>query len=137
MRKEFDKSLNAIARPALEKHGYTFDGKRKFIRKIENRKELVIEYQVGIRAAQGTFTVNLIDGNEFERLSMIKPTLLSKIANRVFGQYDPWWKGIFLPKDKWWKISPFQKEMDSIVEKTVKELEAYGISWLEGRGNAT
>ncbi|HBH35898.1 MAG TPA: hypothetical protein DDW45_05865 [Gammaproteobacteria bacterium] len=49
MRKEFDKSLKAIARPALEKHGYTFDGKRKFIRKIKNGKELAIEYQVGVR----------------------------------------------------------------------------------------
>ena len=67
---------------------------------------------------------------------MIKPTLLSIIINKVFGQYDPWWKGIFLPKDNWWEISPFQKKMDSIIRKTTKELEAYGISWLEDHNDA-
>lgn len=135
MRKEFDQSLKSVARPALEKLGYIFNGKRKFVRKIDNGIELVIEYQVGIRFTQGTFAVNLIVGDAFERLSMIKPTFFSKIVNTLFGEYDPWWKGVFLPKDKWWKISPFQKEMDAIIKKTTNELESYGIGWLEDQTN--
>lgn len=137
MTKEFTKSLRTVAKPVLEKHGYAFDGKRKFIKQIRNEKELVVEYQIGTRFTQGKFTVNLIVGDELERLGTIKPTVLSKVVNKVFGQNDPWWKAILLPKDKWWKISPFQKEMDSIIRKTIKELEVYGISWLEGRDSAT
>ena len=136
MKKEFDNSLKNVVQPALEKHGYYFDGKRQFIKEDKNGEKLVIEYQVGVRAAQGTFTINLILGESSERLSMIKPTFLTKIINTIFWKYDPWWKGIFLPKDKWWKISPFQNEMDSIIFKTVQELEAYGLSWLE-RNSAT
>jgi len=36
----------------------------------------------------------------------------------------------FFPKDDWWRISPFQKEMDSIINKTVADLNSYGIAWL-------
>ena len=36
-----------------------------------------------------------------------------------------------LPNDRWWKISPFQEEMDATIKETVDELEAYGIAWLE------
>ena len=136
MKKEFDNSLKSVVQPALEKHGFFFDGKRQFIKEGKNGRKLAIEYQVGVRAAQGTFTVNLILGESSERLNMIKPTLLSKIVNTILGEYEPWWKCIFLPKDKWWRISPFQYEMDSILSKTVKELEDYGLSWLE-RNNAT
>lgn len=136
MKKEFDNSLKNVVQPALEKHGFFFDGKRQFIKEGKNGRKLAIEYQVGVRAAQGTFTVNLILGESSERLNMIKPTLLSKIVNTILGEYEPWWKCIFLPKDKWWRISPFQNEMDSILSKTVKELEDYGLSWLE-RNNAT
>ena len=136
MKNEFDKSLKSVVQPALKKYGYNFNGKRQFIKENKNGKKLIIEYQVGVRAAQGAFTVNLIIGDNSERLNMIKPTLLSKVINSIFGKYDPWWKGMFLPKDKWWKISPFQSEMDSILFKTVKEVEAYGLSWLE-RNSAT
>lgn len=131
MRKEFDKALKVVARPVLEKYGYTFDGKRKFIKKNKNGSECIIEYQVGIRSSQGIFTVNLIVGEKSERLNCIQSTWFSKLVNKVFGLYDPWWKDIFLPKDKWWEISPFQKEMDSIIRKNTIELEKYGIAWLE------
>ncbi len=134
MRLEFDKSMRHIAKPTLETEGFLFDGKRRFIKTGANGVELIIEYQIGLRGAQGTFTVNLIAGDEFERLSKIRPTLFSKKVNRLFGKYDPWWKAILLPKDRWWKISPFQKEMDDILRKTLADLRSYGIAWLESRG---
>ena len=133
MSAEFNKSLRRIAKPALESVGFNFDGKRRFTKIGYDERELVIEYQVGIGTMQGEFTVNLIVGESMERLGMIKSTLLSKAVNKLFGDYDPWWKGVFLPKDKWWKISPFQEEMDSIVGKTVAELKEYGIAWIERR----
>ncbi len=92
---------------------------------------MTIEYQVGVRSANGKFTVNLISDGKLTRLSMIKPTRFAKIVNRVFGEYDPWWKGILLPKDRWWKLSRSQHEMDSILKTTIKELENYGLSWSE------
>ncbi len=129
MRPEFNKSLLKVAKPQLEALGYKFDGKRRFTKIDAQGNEMIIEYQVGTRSMQERFTVNLIIGEKSERLKKIRPTLMSRLANRLFGDYDPWWKEIFLPKDDWWKISPFQKEMDSIVHKTVIDLKSYGISW--------
>lgn len=128
---EFNKSLRRVAKPELESLGFRFDGKRRFTKTAPNGKEVIIEYQVGIRGMQGRFTVNLVAGERFERLAMIKPTFLSKRVHRLFGDYDPWWKGLFLPKDDWWAISPFQKEMNSIMGKTVAALKSYGITWLD------
>lgn len=128
---EFNKSLRRIAKPELESLGFKFNGNRRFTKADNKGNELIIEYQIGTRAMQGRFTVNLISGERFERLAMIRPTLLSKWVYKLFGDYDPWWKGVFLPKDNWWKISPFQKEMDSTIGKTVTDLKSYGITWLE------
>ena len=128
---EFNKSLRKIVKPQLELLGFNFDGKRQFTKVDESGNELVIEYQVGTRGMQGQFAVNLISGERFERLAMIKPTLMSKLVNRIFGDFDPWWKGVFLPKDNWWKISPFQKEMDSIMGETIVDLKSYGLAWFD------
>lgn len=129
MSPEFNKSLRKVAKPQLESLGFKFDGRRRFTKADKNGGVQIIEYQVGTRATQGRFAVNLISGERFVRLAMIRPTPMSKFVNRLFGDYDAWWKGIFLPKDDWWKISPFQNEMDSIIDKTVADLKAYGISW--------
>lgn len=136
MGREFNKSLRKVAKPALEPLGFMFDGKRRFTKADDNGGEQIIEYQVGTRATQGRFAVNLISGERFVRLAMIRPTFMSKFVNWLFGDYDPWWTSFFLPKDDWWKISPFQKEMDSIVIKTVADLKSYGIAWF-GSGKET
>lgn len=133
---EFNKSLRKVAKPELESLGFIFDGKRRFTKVGRDGHEQIIEYQVGTRATQGQFAVNLISGERFERLAMIRPTLMSKLVNWLFGDYDPWWKGIFMPKDDWLQVSSFQKEMDSIITNTVADLELFGISWFD-RENGT
>lgn len=70
-------------------------------------------------------------------MRMVKPTRLSGWVNRLLGHHDPWWKGLFLPKDRWWKMSPLEADMNAVVEETVNELEAYGIAWLENPGHNT
>jgi hypothetical protein len=131
VRPEFNKSLKRVAKLELEPLGYLYDGKRRFIKTTPEGKQLIIEYQVGVRAMQGRFAVNLLVSEEFERLATLRPSLMSKLVNRLFGDYDPWWKGILLPKDDWWEISPVQKEMDTIIGKTVTDLKSFGINWLE------
>ena len=128
---EFNNSLRNVAKPELALLGFEFDGKRRFSKIGQNGEKQIIEYQVGIRSAQGTFAVNLISTDRQVRLAMIRPTLMSRFVNWLFGDYDPWWKELFLPKDDWWKISPFQKEMDSIVMSTVSDLKSFGIAWFE------
>jgi len=132
MRREFDKALKQIAAPALAEHGYLFDGKRRFTKEGPDGEPLIIEYQVGVQGAAGTFTVNLVKGNELVRLHRLNPTWFSTLVRGLFGDYDPWWKDVFLPKERWLRICPFQKEMDSIVMETVKALKVYGMGWLEG-----
>ncbi|NOG97287.1 MAG: hypothetical protein HND52_04845 [Ignavibacteriae bacterium] len=75
--------------------------------------------------------MNLICGNKLVRLNMIRPALLSKVMNRLLGGRETWWKGIFLPKDKWWDINPDQNKTDAIVKKIVADLEFFGIKHLE------
>lgn len=130
MRPEFNRSLREVAKPQLKSMGFKFDGKRRFTKADKNGRKQIIEYQVGTRTMQGWFAINLISGDRAIRLAMIRPTLISKFVNWLFRDYDPWWKGIFFPKDDWWRISPFQKEMDSIINKTVADLNSYGIAWL-------
>jgi hypothetical protein len=132
VRPEFDKSLRAVARPALEKHGYAFDGRRRFVRQTGSGKDLVIEFQLGVRSAQGRFTVNLIAGDQRARLAMLRPSPAARVVERLLGDRDPWWKGIFLPKDRWWPVSSRQPQMDAAVGETIAAIEAYGLSWLEG-----
>ncbi|MCF6226712.1 MAG: hypothetical protein L3J22_10500 [Xanthomonadales bacterium] len=133
MSPEYNKSLRRVTKPQLEALGYEFDGKSRFTKIGSKGNAYVIEYQLGTRSMQGQFTVNLISGERLERLAMISPTLMSKLVDKIFGGFDPWWKGIFLPKDYWWEISPFQKEMDSIIQKTVTDLKTYGISWFDDK----
>jgi hypothetical protein len=67
---------------------------------------------------------------------MVRPTRLSRALDRILGEHDPWWKGVLLPKDRWWRISAVQAETDAAVGKTVAALDAYGLSWLERHGAA-
>lgn len=121
--------------PALEKHGFKSDGHRKFSR-ILNGKEIGIEFQIGQRFMEGKFTVNLAIGEKTQRLGIVRETQLSRLVNRMFGGYDPWWKGIFLPKDKWRKISKSESQIDKTILETVECIEKHGLPWLN-RNTAT
>lgn len=128
---EFNKSLRKVTKPKLESLGFKFNGKRQFTKIDENGAERIIKYQVGVRAIQGRFAVNLFSEMRCARLATLRPTIVSRLANSLFGDYDPRWKGVFLPKDDWWRIDLFQAEMDSIVKQTVDNLKSFGISWFD------
>ena len=125
----FDKSLRKIAKPALEKYGFIFDGRRRF-NKIQNGKAVGIEFQLGQRFMAGKFTVNLVMGEKNIRLGIIRETRFSRFVNRLFGNFDPWWKGVFLPKDKWWKLSKSESRMDGSISEAVTCIEKHGLPWL-------
>ena len=125
----FDKSLRSVAKPALEIHGFKFDGRRRFNR-AQNGKEVGIEFQLGQRFMEGKFTVNLVIGEKTDRLGTIRETRFSRFVNRLFGSFDPWWKGIFLPKDKWWNLSNSESQMDKSILEAVACIEKHGLPWL-------
>jgi hypothetical protein len=116
----------------LESAGFEFDGRRRFMKIDPDGRDLVIEYQVGVRFMQGVFTVNLLAGERMQRLGVIRPTAVSRWVSELFGDFDPWWKGIFLPKDRWWTFDASRMDMDATVEDTVAEIKVYGIAWLQG-----
>lgn len=129
MRTIFDKSLRTVAKPALEKHGFKFDGRRRFNR-IQNGKEISIEFQLGQRFMQGKFTVNIAIGEQATRLGIVRETKFSRFVNRLFGSFEPWWKCIFLPKDKWWKLGKSASRMDKSIVAAVSCIEKHGLPWL-------
>lgn len=125
----FDKSLRSVAKPAFEKHGFKFDGRRKFSC-ILNGKDVGVEFQLGQRFMEGKFTVNLTIGEKMDRLGIVRETHLSRFINRMFGNFNPWWKGIFLPKDKWWKVSKSEAQMDRTILEVISCIERHGLPWL-------
>jgi hypothetical protein len=126
----FDKSLRTVVKPALEKHGFKFNGRREFNR-TRNGQDVGIKFQLGQRFMQGEFTVNLAIGEKFARLGTVRETNWARFVNRVFGARDPWWKGIFLPKDKWWKLCDTETRMEETLRQVVEMIEQHGLPWLE------
>ena len=130
MRPVFDKSLRKVAKPALEQHGFAFNGSRDFVKQLGG-KEVKVSFQLGQRGMAGKFTVNLIIDGESERLGCVRLTKWSRAIDLLFGKYDPWWKGIFMPKDKWWKLDEFDAYMNQTMRKVLLMLEKQGLPWLE------
>jgi hypothetical protein len=129
MRSAFDKALRRVAKPALEGHGFKFDGRRTF-RRVADGKNVGIEFQLGTRFMHGRFTVNLLTGEKSARLGIVRETRWSRFVNRMFGTYDPWWKGILLPNDKWWKLRATEARMDATLRQVVAMIEEHGLPWL-------
>jgi len=130
MRPTFEKSLKSIVQPALREHNFDFNGKRDFVR--ENGGVIMtVNFQLGQRALAGKFTVNLEVGAETERLGCVRENWWSGFIYKLFGENDPWWKGAFLPKDKWWRISDSEASMDRTMREVLSMLEAHGLPWLE------
>jgi hypothetical protein len=129
MKSVFDKALRRVAKPALEAHGFKFDGRRTFRRDADG-KSIGIEFQLGTRFMAGRFTVNLLNGERFARMGTVRETRWSRFVNRMFGTYNPWWKGILLPKDKWWKLRATEARMDATLRQVVVMIEEHGLPWL-------
>lgn len=78
---------------------------------------------------EGKFTINLICENTTVRLGVIRQTPFSRMVNRLFGNFNPWWKGLLLPHDKWWKIGITENDMKKSFNKALQCLENHGLMW--------
>ncbi|KAA3641150.1 MAG: DUF4304 domain-containing protein [Proteobacteria bacterium] len=126
----FDKSLRDVVKPYLENQGYSFNGKRDFSA-IVNGQNSVITFQKGLRGLAGTFTVNLSVEEKTERLGTIRINSWSIFINKFFGDKESLLKAVFLPKDKWWKISENQINMNKTMNDVVKMISDHGLNWIE------
>lgn len=130
----FEKSLSKLVIPALEQHGFVFNGRRDFI-KPYGQSEAKINFQLGQRGMAGKFTVNLIVDGASERLGCVRKTKWSRTIDLVFGNYNPWWKDVFMPKDKWWKLDEFDSYMNRTMNRVLFILVTDGMAWLEENVN--
>ena len=90
-----------------------------------------VNFQLGQRGMEGKFTVNLIIDGESERLGCVRISKWSRAVDLLFGKYDPWWKDILMPKDKWWKLDEFDAYMNQTMRKVLLMLETQGLPRLE------
>lgn len=141
----FDKALRDVAVPALAAHGFKFDGSRTFRRLLgDGRSSQIVNFQLGQRSLEGTFTVNLgifIEGDrlgvrpdhakeydcQFERRTRIGalipprfPRLASlPLVGMLFG----------IP-DKWWPFSDDLSRTCASVSTAVDMIAGHGLGWL-------
>lgn len=126
----FNESLRNLVQPALQRRGFAFDGRRRFSR-TEHGQTAIIEFQIGQRFMDGRFTINLMCDEKFQRLGLVRDTPWSRLIERLFGGFNPWWKALFLPKDKWWRLGTSATSTDKQVLAALHCLETYGLRWLE------
>ncbi len=143
----FNKGLRNIVEPVLNDHGFKFDKSRTFRRVCHNEDfSEIINFQLGQRSTEGTFTVNLavfVDGDadnisvtkalEYhckpsrrERLRSLMPNWTSVLAGKpILRRWFP------ATTDKWWKFSENEKFTQKQQAKVLQEIMTYGIPWLE------
>jgi Domain of unknown function (DUF4304) len=139
----FDKALHEITTPALTAEGFVFDGSRTF-RRVHTDKQFseIINFQLGQRSHEGTFTVNLgvfisahfpnIDLHSAhevqcairQRLGHVVPTKFQALSViPFFGQF-------FGPADTWWPFSSVEQTTNKSVSIVTAHIVNNGIPWL-------
>jgi len=146
--------LNSYIRPALEAYGFKYFARTHGFYRQAGDCIQIIEFQPGVRSAEGSFTVNLAiyhpvyhepsarvsnKPREYDclmdfrqRLGPLRETLRTRLFKRLFS--DPshwmtWW--LTNTSDQWWPFSADDSEVLQSLKKVLNLLEAYGIPWLE------
>jgi hypothetical protein len=118
MRPAFERSLKQIVKPALEECGFTPQQTREFVLDGHGR----IEFQLGVRFMAGKFTVNVIIGNESNRIGQLRQTRWTRLMDRIFGMKPTLLKDLLMPKDKWWSLTEDQGKMDRTMKDVLERL---------------
>lgn len=118
MRPAFERSLKEIVKPALEECGFTPQKTREFVLDGHGR----IEFQLGVRFMAGKFTVNVIIGNQSNRIGQLRETPWTRLMDRIFGMKPTLLKDLLMPKDKWWSLTEDQVKMDRTMKDVLDRL---------------
>ncbi len=128
MRRAFERSLNGIVKPALMERGFRPQA-RQFI--LDGRGR--IEFQLGVRFMAGKFTVNVIVGNESNRIGQLRQTAWTRLLDRIFGMRPSLLKSLLMPKDKWWRLTEDQAMMDRTMHEVLARLVRDALPRFQGR----
>ena len=158
--KALDAAIRQALKPHLSEQGFAYDaGSRTFRRKVADCTQ-IINVQVGVRSAEGYFTVNLaafhpeywVDARnslapekpmefhclERERLSILRDTVLTRMFRPRIHSPDnflKWW--LVTPRDKWWPFSSNEIQNVRELESLSELLLTRGIHWLDTNSTAT
>jgi hypothetical protein len=128
MRPAFERSLKQIVQPALVQSGFRPQSGRQFV--LDGRGR--IEFQLGVRFMAGKFTVNVIVGDEWNRLGQLRQTAWTRLMDRIFGMKPSLLKGLLMPKDKWWPMSEDQAVMDRTMREVLTRLMRDAVPRIQG-----
>lgn len=145
----FDKTLREIAVPALEVHGFKFDGARTFRRiSSDGRTSQIINFQLGQRSMAGKFTVNLGLFTEGDRPG-VSPAhakehdcrfeCRTRIGALISPRHPrlaslPFIGMLFGIPDKWWTFAEDPSRNAASVFTAVDKIRAHGFGWLIATG---
>ena len=152
--RELDRQLAAIVRPALEPSGFMAGDLRSFrrIRAGEHGTLAhIVQFQIGIRALAGKFTVNLVvyhsafcpePGNVPAESATSADTHLRLTARIGLLAPEPpgilnalFRRGPREPGDRWWSQSDRPAVMSKTLRQVVTLIETHAPRWFEENGS--
>lgn len=146
----FDRTLRAIAVPALAPHGFRFDGRRTFRRVSDDGRVCrIVNFQLGQRSMEGKFTANLavfVDGDAADiapdrahesdcrwdrrtRIGALMPQRFPRLIGLPFVGF------LFGTRDTWWPFSDDEARAAAAVASAVEAIAAHGLDWLAARAD--
>jgi hypothetical protein len=126
----FNEAIISIAKDCIKKHGFKYSGKRKFLM-LKNDIYFGFEFQLGQRANEDKFTVNIVVGDDNYRLGFLRKNLGTKITELFKLDERKLLARVICPGDKWWKIDAWNLETSPSVKHACKLIENIGIPWLQ------
>lgn len=153
--KILEAGIKSVVVPVLEQQGFVYDPQHRVFRRPEGECIQIIEFQVGVRAAEGTFCVNLgiyhpdyhhpaaeipqpDRPREFhclyefrQRLGALRETWRTRLFKRLFNKTDNWlaWR-LTTTSDKWWRFGSSEPITRRSLQEVVCLIEQYGLPWL-------
>ena len=156
--KALETGLREIMKPALEAHGFAYRSRARSFSRSAGECIHIIEFQPGVRSAEGTFAVNLAvyhpiyhdpsagkQPNETpreydclmefrQRLGALRETWRTRIFNRLLRDKSgwlSWW--LTTPADKWWRLSWDSGQVRSSLKEVLHLIETRGLPWFNAK----
>lgn len=145
--------IREIVEPELERRGFRFTAKLRQFSRPSGSCQQLIEFQIGLRAAEGTFTVNLAIYHpvyhhpaarsgppresdclfEFRRrLGTLRESRRTRLFRRLLAGRERWLaRRLTSTSDRWWRFSADADVVRRSLTDVVRLLDERGLPWLD------
>ena len=139
----FEWALREVVKPELAKIGFRPTGGRRFRAIKGDGATWEVEFQLGVRALEGKFTVNLMvqepnsKSPTIVRIGSVRQSWRSRFLARLFPSPRSIWRTLLGARDLWWPLTPFEHEARTSFSSVVAILLSDGVAWFQENTHAT